>query len=77
MSKHLLKLILLILSVFAIAFLLIQTFQMLFMLDESWAVNQVLCSMELDNTSTQPMTSDHPVIPSPAETDLIKPNTKP
>nr|AEC14056.1 female-specific orf protein [Lasmigona costata] len=77
MSKPPLKLILLTLSAFTLIFLLIQAFQMLPVLDELWTMNQVLCSMESDNTFTQPSTNDHPIIPSPAKTDLTKVSTKP
>nr|AEC14025.1 female-specific orf protein [Alasmidonta marginata]AEC14053.1 female-specific orf protein [Lasmigona costata]AEC14054.1 female-specific orf protein [Lasmigona costata]AEC14055.1 female-specific orf protein [Lasmigona costata] len=77
MLKHTLKLILLILFIFAIAFFLIKIIQMLFVSDEYWMINQVLCSMDLDNASSQPTTNDHPVISSPASTDLTNPNTKP
>nr|AEC14026.1 female-specific orf protein [Alasmidonta undulata]AEC14027.1 female-specific orf protein [Alasmidonta undulata]AEC14028.1 female-specific orf protein [Alasmidonta undulata] len=77
MLKPALKLILLILFIFTIVFILIKTIQMLFVSDEFWMVNQVLCSMDLDNASSQPSTNDHPVISSPASTDLTNPNTKP
>nr|YP_009475569.1 HORF [Alasmidonta heterodon]AVK79272.1 HORF [Alasmidonta heterodon] len=76
MMKFMLKLSLLILSIFAVVFLFSQIIQALFVSDEFWMVDQVLCSMELDNASSQPKTDDHPVIPSPAKTDLTKPNAK-
>nr|AEC14200.1 h-orf protein [Lasmigona compressa] len=74
MMKTALKLLLLILSIFAIAFFLTKIIEVLFVSDEFWMLNQILCSMELDNVSSQPMTSDHPVISSPASTDVTKPN---
>nr|YP_009502516.1 HORF [Alasmidonta varicosa]AWV82789.1 HORF [Alasmidonta varicosa]UZC55596.1 female open reading frame [Alasmidonta varicosa] len=76
MLKPMLKFLLLILFIFAIAFFLIKIIQMLFVSDEFSMMNQVLCSMDLDNSSSQPSTNDHPVVPSPASTDLTNPNTE-
>nr|AEC14195.1 h-orf protein [Lasmigona compressa] len=72
--KSALKLLLLILSIFAIAFFLIKIIEVLFVSDEFWMLNQILYSVELDNVSSQPMTNDHPVISSPASTDVTNPS---
>nr|AEC14199.1 h-orf protein [Lasmigona compressa] len=62
------------LSIFAIAFFLIKIIEVLFVSDEFWMLNQILYSVELDNVSSQPMTNDHPVISSPASTDVTNPS---
>nr|AEC14102.1 female-specific orf protein [Strophitus undulatus]AEC14106.1 female-specific orf protein [Strophitus undulatus]AEC14107.1 female-specific orf protein [Strophitus undulatus] len=54
-----------------------QIIQVLLVPDEFWVASQILCSMDLGDTFPQPTTSDHPVIQSPAKTDLTKSDAKP
>nr|AEC14198.1 h-orf protein [Lasmigona compressa] len=65
------------LSIFAIAFFLIKIIEVLFVWNEFWMLNQILYSVELDSVSSQPMTDDHPVISSPASTDVTQPSDEP
>nr|QYM51786.1 f-orf protein [Pyganodon cataracta] len=68
------KLFLLILSIFVISFFIAKAVQMFSVSDHFWVMDQILCSMELDDTSSQTSTGDHPVLPSKASTDLTKPS---
>nr|YP_010254900.1 F-ORF [Cuneopsis celtiformis]QUA05839.1 F-ORF [Cuneopsis celtiformis] len=54
---------------------LIPTIPMFILSNEPELTNQALCSMNLDNQSTQPKSEDHPITASPASTDLT--NTQP
>nr|AEC14069.1 female-specific orf protein [Pyganodon grandis]AEC14070.1 female-specific orf protein [Pyganodon grandis]AEC14073.1 female-specific orf protein [Pyganodon grandis]AEC14074.1 female-specific orf protein [Pyganodon grandis]AEC14075.1 female-specific orf protein [Pyganodon grandis] len=79
MSKVILKpsskLFLLMLSIFTISFFITKAAQTFSLSDHFWLMDQILCSMELDDVSTQISADDHPVLPSKASTDLTKPNT--
>nr|AEC14148.1 female-specific orf protein [Utterbackia peggyae]AEC14149.1 female-specific orf protein [Utterbackia peggyae]AEC14151.1 female-specific orf protein [Utterbackia peggyae]AEC14152.1 female-specific orf protein [Utterbackia peggyae]AEC14153.1 female-specific orf protein [Utterbackia peggyae] len=76
MPKTLFKLCLLALLIFIGAFVFIKTIQMLSGSDHFSVIDQVLCSMDLNDAPSQNETGDHPIIPSKAMTDLTKPNTK-
>nr|YP_010489407.1 F-ORF [Cuneopsis rufescens]UWM10821.1 F-ORF [Cuneopsis rufescens] len=54
---------------------LIPTIPLFTFLNEPELLNQNLHSMDLNNQSSQPKTNDHPIIASPASTDLT--NTQP
>nr|AEC14066.1 female-specific orf protein [Pyganodon grandis]AEC14067.1 female-specific orf protein [Pyganodon grandis]AEC14068.1 female-specific orf protein [Pyganodon grandis] len=71
------KLFLLILSIFVTSFFIIKTVQMFSVSDYYWMMDQILCSVELEDASSQTSTHDHPVIPSKASTDLTKPSASP
>nr|AEC14089.1 female-specific orf protein [Pyganodon lacustris]AEC14094.1 female-specific orf protein [Pyganodon lacustris]AEC14098.1 female-specific orf protein [Pyganodon lacustris] len=71
------KLFLLILSIFVISFFITKAVQMLSVSDHFMVMDQILYSMELDDTSSQTSAGDHPVIPSKASTDLTKPSASP
>nr|AEC14162.1 female-specific orf protein [Utterbackia peggyae] len=77
MLKTLFKLCLLALLIFIGAFVFIKAIQLLSGSDHFLVIDQVLCSMDLNDTPSQDETGDHSVIPSKAMTDLTKPNTKP
>nr|YP_010489393.1 F-ORF [Schistodesmus spinosus]UWM10807.1 F-ORF [Schistodesmus spinosus] len=56
---------------------LIPTIPLFFLSDEPSLINQALYSMSLNDQTPQPKDDDHPITPSPGNTDLTKPKSNP